>query len=206
MKLCSENIRFRYYTEDLLEQFDLKPEQTGLAGSAATGAANPGDYDIVFYGNNDELKRINRIIKKRHAEQKNTKDCSTATLPFQFVHKGTMIDAFFVYDRLVSHNLNTACIICENVSFQCVVTDDSMAMQAEPVLGVDADRFSYLIIVDAMFRAVFKKGDIIEGIGDLACWVHNGTKEKLMICKYPLQQIKDYQSFLDNPDYNFLVY
>ncbi len=193
-ELCRRDEGFRSFLTELAETFGTEPDKLGLSGSLSLGADSPGDYDIVFYGNVDKLRRINDLIKEINRLQGIPK-VGGLPLPFRFIFKECIIDAIFVYEDSDLLTLHTARTIKTNVPFKCRVTDDTRALQFEPFFGVDNEAFSSLIIAESFFHAVIQKGNTIEGIGDILEWEHNGAKENVMLCKDPYRQIKDWTRY-----------
>lgn len=192
--LCRKNEDFRSFIERITELFDIKNEQIGIAGSVALGADVSADYDIVFYGDPEELWRIHRIAEEMNRRQ-GTPKSGNMPIPFRVIIEGRIVDILYVYDRPLLAGVHTARLLKTEVPFRCRVTDDTAALQVEPYLKVDGENFSSLLLEESLLHAVFRTGDMIEGKGDLIRWEHNGKTETMMLCRYPLAQILDYPRY-----------
>lgn len=193
-ELCRRDADFRSFADRLAERFEITTEQIGISGSLALGAAKADDYDIVFYGDRAELKRINGVIADINSVGGVPK-VSGMPLPFRFIMEEHIVDALFVDEDPALDSLHTARQIRSDVPFRCRVTDDEFAMQVEPFLSVDGEEYSSLLIADTYFHSVIRKGDVIEGIGDILRWEHDGRTEFVMLCREPLRQIKDFTRY-----------
>lgn len=189
--LYRRNGDFRSFLSALTDRFDLRPEQIGITGSAALGAETCGDYDIVFYGDPDELHRISGIVAGINRKQ-GTPKVGGLPLPFRMIFQDRIADVVYVCDPQPLDGIHSARQIKTDVAFSCRVTDDTFSLQAQPFLTVDGEDFSSLLIADSFLHAVLKKGDVIEGGGDLLRWEHNGKSENIMLCKNPPAQLKHY--------------
>ncbi|MDO5444922.1 MAG: hypothetical protein Q4F31_04805 [Eubacteriales bacterium] len=194
IRLCCEDADFRSYVAALGKRFEVSPEQMGLAGSAALGAEKSSDYDIVFYGNAEELRRIHNTVININQKQ-GVPQAYGLPLPFRFLFREQLVDAFYVCEDFNRNNLHSAEMICENVSFRCRVTDDTYALQMEPFFKVENSDFSYVLLAETFFHATIRKGNVIEGCGDILCWEHDGKKESVMLCREPFRQLKDYTRY-----------
>lgn len=192
--LYEEKEEFRRFVDGITELFGIRMNQLGIAGSAALHTDHPKDYDIVFYGNADELRRINNIVMDINKIQ-GVPTAMGMPLPFSFLYKGHIVDTFYVYDDSRIKNLYSAEIRKKNIQFACKVTDDRYALQVEPFFGVNADGFSYLIIAETFFHAVIRSGDTIEGYGDILEWNNNGKTVNVMLCREPFEQIKEFTRY-----------
>lgn len=188
---CGE---FRSFLTRLNELFEIKPEQVGITGSAALGVDSPNDYDVIFYGSKDELRRIGRIIFEIN-RRNGTPKVFGMPLPFRFIFENRVVDTLFVDENPELNNLHTARMIRAEVPFKCCVTDDAAALQVETFLRVDSKEFSALIIMETFFHGVIRKGNVIEGVGDLLLWEHDGKEEYVMMCREPFRQLKDYTRY-----------
>ena len=191
---CRENADLRAFLSSLAGRFGLETEQMGLIGSAALGSDHPVDYDIVFYGDASELLRIKGIIDEINHEQ-GTPIVGGLPLPFRFRHEGCKVDTIFVYEPSMLSGIHSARPVRTGVPFRCRVTDDTWALQVEPYMKVDGEDFSSLLIVETFFHCVFRKGDIIEGRGDILLWNHDGTDEAIMVCRDPFSQLIDFTKY-----------
>lgn len=194
MDLYRRDESFCSFMTGLADYFDVRPEQLGVFGSVAMGCDSAGDYDIIFYGNKKELKRIRDLITEMNSIH-GVPRVGGRPIPFRFIFDGIFVDAFYVYEDSELGSLHTAQTIKTNVPFRCSVIDDSSGLQVVPFLGVDSKDFSSLIVMESYFHSVFKTGNIIEGCGDLLEWEHNGVKENVMLCKDPYRQIKDWSQY-----------
>lgn len=198
-ELYDRNDDFRLLVDELKVLFDVKPEQMGLTGSAALNNPAPGDYDIVFYGNKDELRRIDSVITALN-KQRCAAKVFGLSLPFRFVIGEHTVDVLSVDNTLALPHLHEAGLIRKDVPFSCRVTDDSFTFQAEPMLTVDSNEFSRVLIIETFFHAAIRKGDIVEGKGDLVLWEHDGKEEYVMLLKEPFRQLKDFSRYFNRDD------
>ncbi len=67
MDLYRRDESFCSFMTGLADYFDVRPEQLGVFGSVAMGCDSAGDYDIIFYGNKKELKRIRDLITEMNS-------------------------------------------------------------------------------------------------------------------------------------------
>lgn len=191
MNLCRRDSDSRSFISALADRFGISPEQIGISGSTSLGAETFSDYDIVFYGDPDKLHRINGIVADINRRQ-GTPKVGGLPLPFRMIFQGNIVDVLYVYDSRPLDGIISARKIRTDAAFRCRVTDDTLSLQAQPFLTVDGEDFSSLLIADTFLHAVLKRGDIIEGRGDLLRWEHNGKAENIMFCKDPPTQLKNY--------------
>lgn len=191
---CRRNGEFRSLIGALAERFGVETERIGLTGSAALGSGKPGDYDIVFYGDTAELWRINGIMADINRRQ-GTPKVGGLPLPFRMVFEGRIVDTLMVYDTPASAGVHAARLARADVPFRCRVTDDAAALQVEPYLQVDGGDYSSLILAETFFHAVLRKGDVIEGRGDIIVWEHGGKEERTMLCREPFRQLQDFTRY-----------
>lgn len=182
---------FRSFISALTDRFGLRQEQLGITGSAALGAETCADYDIVYYGDHDELHRINGIIADINRKQ-GTPKAGGVPLPFRTVFQNRVVDVMYVGDSQPLDGIHSARRIKTDTAFSCRVTDDTFSLQSQPFLTVDGEDFSSLLLSDSFLHAVLKKGDVVEGRGDLLRWDHNGKTEDIMFCGDPPAQLKNY--------------
>ena len=194
MNLFLRDGEFRTFLTRLTERLEIMPEQVGITGSAALGVDSPNDYDIIFYGDREELRRINSILLEINRSN-GIPNVFGMPLPFRFIFENRVIDTLFVDEDPELNNLYTARQIRTEVPFSCRVTDDTAALQVEPFLRVDSKEFSSLIIMETFFHGVIRKGNVIEGTGDLLSWEHDGKEEYVMMCREPFRQLKDYTRY-----------
>lgn len=192
--LCRRNSDARSFTSALADRFGISPEQIGITGSAALGAERRGDYDVIFYGSPDELRRISGIIADINRKQ-GTPKIGGMPLPFRMIFQGNIVDVLYVYDSLTLDGIHSARQIRTDVAFRCRVTDDTLVLQSQPFLKVDSEDFSSLFLAESFFHSVLKKGDVIEGRGELLRWEHDGKSEDIMFCKTPLVQLKNWPQY-----------
>ncbi len=192
--LCRSSGDCASFVSELTERFEIAPEQLGMAGSAALCADSIDDYDIVFYGDAAELRRIWGIQTEINRVQGVPK-LDGFPLPFRMMFGGHPVDTLFVYDPPVLEGIHTARQIRGDVAFRCRVTDDPAGLQVGPYLKVSGEDYSAAILADSFFHAVIQKGDIIEGRGDLLQWEHNGETENLIFCRYPFDQLTDFTRY-----------
>lgn len=192
--LCRRNADYASFVSALTERFKIAPEQLGMAGSAALCADSIDDYDIVFYGDAAELKRINGIQAEINRVQGVPK-LNGFPLPFRMIFGGHAVDTLFVYEPPVLGEIQFARQIRSDVPFRCCVTDDPAGMQVGPYLKVSGEDYSAAVLADSFFHAVIQKGDIIEGRGDLLQWEHNGGTENIIYCRYPFDQLIDFTRY-----------
>lgn len=192
--LCQSNGEYAAFVSCLTDRFQIRPEQVGMAGSAALRADSIDDYDIVFYGDAEELKRIDGIRNEINRVQ-GVPTIDGFPLPFRMMFEGHTVDTMFVYDPPVLKGMHLARQIRSDVPFRCCVTDDPAGLQVGPYLKVTGEDYSAAMIADSFFHTVIQKGDIIEGRGDLLQWEHNGETENVIYCRYPFDQLTDFTRY-----------
>lgn len=192
--LCRRNGEFHSFINALAERFRVETDRIGLVGSAALGAETPNDYDIVFYGDTAELWRINGIMAEINRKQ-GTPKVGGLPLPFRILFEGRIIDTLKVYDSPASAGVHAARLVRPDVPFRCRVTDDTAALQVEPYLQVDGEDYSSMILAETFFQCVLRKGDVIEGRGDIIVWEHGGKEERTMLCREPFRQLRDFTRY-----------
>lgn len=194
LDLYGQNDDFRSFIDELKVLFDVKPEQMGLTGSASLSIPAPSDYDIVFYGDKNELRRIDNVIAELNRKRCAPK-ASGLSLPFRFMLGERVVDTLLVDTAPDLPRLHAAKLIRRGVPFSCRVTDDRAAFQVEPILIVDSMEFSYVIIIETFFHAAIRKGDMVEGVGDLVLWEHDGKEEYAMLLREPFSQLKNFTRY-----------
>ena len=191
---CRRNGEFHSLIDAFAERFGVGTDRIGLVGSAALGTETPNDYDIVFYGDAAELWRINGVMAEINRKQ-GTPKVGGLPLPFRILFEGRIIDTLKVYDSPASAGVHAARLALPDVPFRCRVTDDTASLQVEPYLQVDGGDYSSLILAETFFQSVLRKGDVIEGRGDIIVWEHGGKEERTMLCREPFRQLQDFTRY-----------
>ena len=194
LEMMGRNEDFRAFVSELTESFGISTEQLGLVGSAALGAEAIADYDIIFYGDAEELRRINGLLADINRRQGVPK-IDGFPLPFRMLFNGRTVDTLFVYDPPLLSETDSARLIESDVRFHCTVTDDTAGLQVGPYFKVDGEEYSTLLIMESFFHAVIRNGDIVEGRGDILEWEHDGQTERLLYCRDPFAQLIDYTRY-----------
>lgn len=193
-EMIGRNDDFRAFVSELTERFGISGAQLGIVGSAALGAEVFADYDIVFYGDAEELRRINGIIADINRAQGVPK-IDGFPLPFRMLFNGRTVDTLFVYDPPLLDGIHAARLVESDVRFRCRVTDDTAGLQVCPYFKVDGEGYSALFIAESFFHAVIKNGDIVEGRGDILEWEQDGQTERVLFCRDPFAQMIDYTRY-----------
>ncbi len=191
--LREKDLELNSVATEIEKFFNLEKDQLGITGSILIGANTFGDYDFVFYGNNQKLLEIKRKIDSLTAK----KECKVFENGLfwkaRFYLLGKLICCFFNYENYLpclreieKFNLE------KKFKFTGIVVSDEFSLSKNAYFKLKESKFDSVILLSNMFKNAINVGDEIVG----ECYeavLKSG--ERLAVVKNPQENLKNFLQF-----------
>lgn len=182
----------------IMEDYSIPLENIGVIGSVALGSNETHDFDLILYGNSNEIARYKKILDKQITKNGKFK-VGDIYVPFLYDRNGESLDILFSYkfDKPISYKRPR--LIKDNIYFEVEICSEDWSYNQFPIYIAKSSKLKLLTLrlglMSSLFRMSIKKGDVVKGVGSLVKYIHNGQIKHMILCVYPEEQIENYQQY-----------
>lgn len=194
-QLYIKNTKIHSIIDEIINSFDVDLKDLGITGSTALSGDISSDYDIVFYGNANKLNKIKNKIDYFKKKNGIIKEYELNWPCRYYDSNSNLICCFFVCTDYSYQALKNAEIMENLYPFDVTIKDDSLSLLKAPVLGLQGNDLTSLIIFNSGFKGVFMSGDRIQGYGKKIRYYINGQEHYSVLCLSPYNEIQNYKSY-----------
>lgn len=194
-KLYKKNDKVKKVINGIVRDFDICIDELGITGSLALGCSSSSDYDIVFYSNIEKLNQIKSKIDLYISRNGAVEEYGLKWPCRYYDNDSNLICCFFNCTDYSYSSLKNAKIVDSKYQFDFTIKDDQYSILKTPILKVDDDVISSIIIFNSAFKGTIKNGNRVRGVGKVIKYNSDGKDVYSILCLNPYDEIYNYKSF-----------